>query len=134
MGISDSQIINSRKEEKMTVKECYNAMGANYDEVMGRLRTEERVKKFLLKVVNDKSYDLLTKSIEEKNVEEAFRAAHTMKGVCQNLSLTRLYHSASELSEVLRDRQDYGEDVEPVLEKVKEDYAQMIAEIQKLGE
>lgn len=116
----------------MTVKECYEAMGANYDEIMGRLRTEERVKKFLLKVLSDKSYELLTTSIEEKNMEEAFRAAHTMKGVCQNLSLTRLYHSASELSEVLRDRQEYGEDIEPVLERVKEDYAQMIAQIQLL--
>lgn len=116
----------------MTVKECYEAIGANYEEVMGRLRTEERVKKFLLKVLNDKSYDLLTSSMEARNIEEAFRAAHTMKGVCQNLSLTRLYHSASELSEVLRDRSDYGEDIEPVLERVKEDYAQMIAQIQQL--
>lgn len=116
----------------MTVKECYDAIGANYDEVMGRLRTEERVKKFVLKVLNDKSYELLTKSMEEKNIEEAFRAAHTLKGVCQNLSLTRLYHSASELSEVLRDRHDYGEDIEPALDKVKEDYAQMIAAIQKV--
>lgn len=116
----------------MTVKECYDAMGANYEEIMGRLRTEERVKKFLLKVLNDKSYDLLTTSMEERNIEEAFRAAHTIKGVCQNLSLTRLYESANELSEMLRGRSEYGGDIEPVLEKVKEDYAQMIAQIQKL--
>lgn len=116
----------------MTVKECYDAIGANYEEIMGRLRTEERVKKFLLKVLNDKSYELLTKSVEEGNIEEAFRAAHTIKGVCQNLSLTRLYQSASELSELLRGRQEYGEDIDPVLEKVKEDYAQMIAQIQQL--
>lgn len=116
----------------MTVKECYDAMGANYEEIMGRLRTEERVKKFLLKVLKDKSYDLLTTSMEERNIEEAFRAAHTIKGVCQNLSLTRLYESANELSEMLRGRSEYGGDIEPVLEKVKEDYAQMIAQIQKL--
>ena len=65
----------------MTVKECYDAIGANYEEIMGRLRTEERVKKFLLKVLSDKSYDLLIQSIEERNMEEAFRAAHTMKGI-----------------------------------------------------
>lgn len=116
----------------MTVKECYDAIGANYEEVMGRLRTEERVKKFLLKVLTDKSYGLLIQSMEERNIEEAFRAAHTIKGVCQNLSLTRLYHSASDLSEVLRDRHDYGEDIEPVLAKVKEDYAQMTAKIREL--
>ena len=116
----------------MTVKECYDAIGANFDEIMSRLRTEERVKKFLLKVLNDKSYDLLIKSMEERNMEEAFRAAHTIKGVCQNLSLTCLYQSASELSDVLRDRKDYGEDIEPALEKVKEDYERMIAQIRKV--
>lgn len=116
----------------MTVKECYEAMGANYEEVAGRLRTEERIKKFVLKVLNDKSYDLLMTSMESRNIEEAFRAAHTIKGVCQNLSLTRLYESASDLSEILRDRHEYGEDIEPALEKVKEDYAQMTECIRQL--
>ena len=37
----------------MTVKQCYEAMEANYEEVESRLRTEERIKKFLLKVLND---------------------------------------------------------------------------------
>ena len=56
----------------MTVKECYEIIGANYEEVESRLRTEERIKKFLLKVLNDKSYDLLCDSIKQKNMEEAF--------------------------------------------------------------
>lgn len=116
----------------MTIKECYDAIGANYEEIIGRLRTEERVKKFLMKVLSDKSYDLLINSLEERNIEEAFRAAHTIKGVCQNLSLTRLYQSSSELAELLRGRQDYGEDIEPLLERVKEDYAQMTEQIRKL--
>lgn len=116
----------------MTVKECYELMGADYEGVMSRLRTEERVKKFLLKVLNDKSYDLLLDSIEGGNVEEAFRAAHTMKGVCQNLSLTPLYESASALSEVLRDQKEFGAEVEPALAKVKEDYAQMTTHIRAL--
>ena len=46
----------------MTVKECYELIGADYESVMGRLRTEERVKKFLLKFLNDKRYDLLLDS------------------------------------------------------------------------
>lgn len=116
----------------MTVKECYELIGADYEGVIGRLRTEERVKKFLFKVLDDKSYTLLLDSIEDGNVEEAFRAAHTMKGVCQNLSLTPLYESASALSETLRNQKEFGEDVAPALEKVKEDYAQMTAHIREL--
>ena len=47
----------------MTVKECYDAMGADYEDVFARLRKDERIQKFLLKVMNDKSYDLLCSSL-----------------------------------------------------------------------
>ena len=43
----------------MTVKECYDAMGADYEDVLGRLRKDERIQKFVLKLLNDKSYELL---------------------------------------------------------------------------
>ena len=29
----------------MTIQECYKEMGADYEEVQSRLRTEERIKK-----------------------------------------------------------------------------------------
>lgn len=116
----------------MTVRECYEAMGADYEDVAGRLRTDERIKKFVLKLLNDKSYDLLISSIESGDMKEAFRAAHTLKGVCQNLSVTKLYHSASKLADRLRDGQEYGEDVAPLLEQVKKDYALARDCIQKL--
>lgn len=116
----------------MTVRECYEAMGANYADVEGRLRTEERIQKFLLRVLNDTSYDLLCSSIEERNMPEAFRAAHTIKGICQNLSLDRLYVSANELAELLRNREEYGADLEPALEQIKEDYQMTIECIRKL--
>ena len=62
----------------MTVKECYEEMGASYDEVFGRLRTDERIAKFLRRVADDKSMELLESSIATGNAEEAFRAAHTI--------------------------------------------------------
>ena len=68
----------------MTLKECYQAMDASYDEVISRLRSERMVQKFALKFLNDGSYQLLISSMEEGNCEEAFRAAHTIKGVCQD--------------------------------------------------
>ena len=42
--------------------------------------------------------------MENKNYEDAFRSAHTLKGVCQNLSFDRLYEVSNELTELLRDR------------------------------
>ena len=60
----------------MTIKECYQALEGNYEEVIGRLMREKTVQKFVLKFLNDKSYELLLTSLEAGNVEDAFRAAH----------------------------------------------------------
>lgn len=118
----------------MTVQECYKAIEADWDGVLSRLRTEERVKKFLLLFLKDTSYELLCSSLSDKNTEEAFRAAHTIKGVSQNLSLTKLYEASAELSDILRNRSDYGEDIEPGFEKVKAEYLKTVRNIKKLEE
>lgn len=86
----------------MTIQECYKEMGADYEEVFHRLPRESMVRKFALMFLNDDSYPKLEQALKEGNVKEAFRAAHTLKGVCQNLGFTNLYQPAYELTEVLR--------------------------------
>ena len=116
----------------MTVKECYKAFGGNYEECFSRLRDDARIIKFLGKVVDDGSFKLLCDSLEARNMPEAFRAAHTLKGVCLNLSLTKLYVSSEKLTESLRNRTEYGDDIEPMLEQVKQDYEVTISNIRKI--
>ena len=58
----------------MTLKECYAALGGDYDEAMGRLRSEKLVQKFVLKFLNDGSYRLLCDSLASGDRDEAFRA------------------------------------------------------------
>ena len=62
----------------MTLQECYAALGGDYNEAMGRLRSERLVQKFVLKFPGDGSFDLLQRSLAEQNYSEAFRAAHTV--------------------------------------------------------
>ena len=108
----------------MTLQECYAAMGGNYESAVGRLRSERLVQKFILKFLDDGSYDLLCKSLEEKNYEEAFRAAHTIKGVCQNLSIDKLQDSSSRLCEALRN--GYTPEAGALAEEVRADYSQTV--------
>ena len=105
----------------MTLKECYEKMEANYEEVIGRLRSERLVQKFALKFLDDPSYRLLITSMEEKNYEEAFRAAHTIKGVCQNLAFDRLGRSSSQLCEALRG--GFHPEAPQLFELTRQDYA-----------
>lgn len=111
----------------MTLQACYAALSGNYDEVLGRLRSERLVQKFVLKFLEDGSYDLLCRSMAEENYEEAFRAAHTLKGVCQNLSFDQLYGSSAKLCEALRG--GYHPEAPALVEQVRADYQQTAAAI-----
>ena len=90
------------EEKNMTVKECYEQMGADYEGVLGRLRSEVLIKKFAKKFLDDGSFRSLKDNLVQKNGEEAFRAAHTLKGVCQNLGFDNLFAPSQELTEKLR--------------------------------
>lgn len=86
----------------MTLQECYAALGGGYEDVLGRLGSERLVRRFVVKFLDDPSYLLLAEALESGNYEEAFRASHTIKGICQNLSFPLLLESSSKLTEALR--------------------------------
>ena len=67
----------------MTVKECYEKMGANYENVLSRLGgSEALVKRLVLKFLDDASYQKLEEQLLNKNVEEAFpRGAYPEGGL-----------------------------------------------------
>ena len=116
----------------MNLKDCYEAFGGNFDEVLGRLRREPTVQKFAFKFLDDKSYDLLISSLEQGNSEEAFRAAHTIKGMCQNLGFNTLLASSAELTEALRS--GLTPEAGPLCERVKEDYGRTVTAIRSFQE
>lgn len=113
----------------MTLEECYTALDGDYADVISRLRSEKLVQKFALKFLNDDNFNLLCHSLEEKQYEEAFRAAHTIKGVCQNLSFTRLLHSSDQLTEALRS--GWTPEVEALFQQTSADYHQTVDAILK---
>ena len=104
----------------MTVKECYEQMGADYEGVLGRLRSEGLIKKFAKKFLDDGSFQSLKVNLAQGNGEEAFRAAHTLKGVCQNLGFDNLYQVSFNITEKLRGGETDG--CEELFAKVEEQY------------
>lgn len=106
----------------MDLRQCYEKMGGNYDDVFGRLKSEDRIKRFLMRVVEDGNFKLLCDSLEARDIPTAFRAAHTLKGVCLNFSLDRLLASASAVTEALRNKTEYDPAVQPLLDKLTADY------------
>ena len=82
----------------MTIKQCYQAMGADFEEISQRIPSEAMIRKFAVKFPEDKSFAELTKALEQGNVETAFRAAHTIKGLCLTLGFSHLTAPASGLT------------------------------------
>ena len=86
-----------------TLREAYESVGADYDDVLHRLMdSDDMVARFAGKFLDDPSFGQLEEALAAGNVEPAFRAAHTLKGVAQNLGLVNVYKPASELTELLR--------------------------------
>ena len=112
----------------MTLEECYAAMGGDYADAIGRLRSERMIQKFVLKVPKDESFNLLCRSWDAKDYKEAFRASHTIKGICQNLSITRLGDSAARLTDALRE--GWTPPADELAEEVFRDYQDTINAIQ----
>ena len=91
---------------------------------------QQMVQRFAIRFLNDKSYETLEAALKEKDVDSAFRAAHTLKGVCVNLGFDKLYEVSSALTEKLRAKELDGTDV--MFEKVKEQYDITVNAIRKL--
>ena len=101
-----------------------------YNEVFRRLYNEAMIRKFVLLFPKDDSFHNLEAALKEQNVKEAFRAAHTLKGVCQNLGFSNLYAPAVTLTETLRAGQLDG--TEEQFAEVEKQYRITMAAIQAL--
>lgn len=112
-------------------KQEFASYGIDSDEGLQRFLNQENIYiKFLKKFPDDPSYQEMLKGIEEENIEVAFQAAHTLKGVSGNLALTKLHQATCTLVEQLRmsDMSHLDESLPPV----KEAYEQVMACIHKL--
>jgi len=103
----------------MLTIEKLRAYGANVDEGMGRCMNNEA---FYLRLVNmaadDGGFEKLRAAMESGDRKESFEAAHALKGMLGNLSLTPVCRPASELTELLRSETGNAEDGGPLLEEI----------------
>lgn len=102
----------------MTLQQFYEAIDGDYKGVTERLPSEAFILRFALKFLQDDSFPNLKNALEAKDAQTAFRAAHTLKGVCQNLGFDALYKPAAALTEALRGGSlDGSDELFPAVEK-----------------
>lgn len=100
--------------------------GIDVDGALERfLGNQALMEKFLKKFPADTNFAKLETAIKQENKEEALAASHTLKGVCGNLSIQKLFDLVSEQVSLFRaDEWEKAVDMMPemrtVYEKVKE--------------
>ena len=103
--------------------------GIDYDDGVKRLMGNSMIfEKCLMKFPADDSFSKLKRELENANCEEAFKAAHTLKGVAANLSMTRLAAKADDCCEELRTGNIVNAKV--IFPVVEEEYNSVIAALE----
>ena len=126
-----------QETEVVTIKEFYDVTGSDYNDAIKRFMDERRLEKFVKMFLDDPSYRDLETCLAQSDLEEAFHAVHTLKGVCLNLSFSRFYESASAVTETLRSAKSDREQLGPVyscMEVLRKDYSAIIAAIHQIGQ
>lgn len=121
----------------MLLKECYDAFGGSYESVKERISKDEIIKKFVIKFLSEPSYGELCDALETEDYETAFRAAHSLKGVSDNLGFQKLGSSSSLLTECLRGKNEQQIDKQQckeLFESVSEDYNEVMEAVRTLAE
>jgi HPt (histidine-containing phosphotransfer) domain-containing protein len=98
--------------------------GIDYDGGVQRLMgNEEMYESFLKMFAKDESFAGLEKAMADKDYDQAFLQAHTLKGVAGNLSMKRLYDYMVPFVDMLRNGADIPMAVKsfPELKKIYEE-------------
>jgi len=113
------------------VRSKLESVGMNVGTAMERfMNNEALLERFLKKFVNDKSYQELVNAVERKDVDAAFAAAHTLKGVSANLSLDDLQKAADKQTECFRGKDfEAGAELMPLVTEVYENTIAVLKEV-----
>lgn len=84
------------------IQDAYEKIGADYNDVVRRLTSEALVVRFAGKFLQDNSFENLRTSLANNDVNGAFLASHTLKGIAQNMGFSNLFEPSNALAEFLR--------------------------------
>ncbi len=91
--------------------------GADVAATLKRFMGNEKIyMKFLMKFPEDKNYDAIMENMKKQDYDAVFNGVHTLKGVCANLGLNPVYNAASQITELLRNREKQQIDIDKLNE------------------
>ena len=102
-------------------KEKLQAYGVNLDSALNRFMDNEQFyERILSKFPMDENFILMERSINENNISQAFRHAHTLKGLAATLDLTNISDILIPMTEKLRAGESEG--IQDLFDQLKVQY------------
>lgn len=115
----------------MTIKECYEQFEGDYEDAMERFGSDALIDRFMLKFPNN-GPEYMTEfmnAFQDGDVESAFKAAHTLKGIAANLSFERFRKAADVVTEQLRPLVDNAQP--DAVEELEKSYQLLMEKLQQ---
>ena len=104
--------------------------GVDYNTALERfMGKDDLYKRFLVKFLDDENFNKLEENLDNKNVEEAFKCAHTLKGLSGNLGFDNLLEEDAQIVEILRSGSLEG--VDELFAVLKEKYNRLCDTIKR---
>lgn len=117
----------------MKLKEMYDQLESNWEEVVGRFAGNEKLLlKFTKKFQTDLSYSNLCDAVEKEDHDQILLHAHTLKGVALNLGFDCLGKEAAKVVKDVREEK-YG-DIPADFLRTKEEHEKVIQLLSQLDE
>ena len=118
----------------MKLSSFYARCGGNYADAVARFQGEAPVLRFLRMLPDDDSLSNLLDDVSRGDAPAAFRAAHTVRGIAQNLGLPRLASTAADLTECLRGQTVIPPEAHVLCDTVRQSCDEILSLIAQLEE
>ena len=89
----------------MELMDFYNAIGENYDLLLSRLLSSDRIEKYLTIFFSENSIEDLKTQVINNDFQSAINTAHTLKGVTATLGFDHLSSDICGLHGVLKNNE-----------------------------
>lgn len=112
-------------------KEQLRNAGVNVSTGINRFMNNETLyTKFLSKFPMDNTFNNLKEQLAKKNIQEAFLAAHSLKGICGNLELSSLTDIINPMTDKLKSGQING--IDEMMENLEKHYSEICSIIKNI--
>lgn len=117
----------------MDVKELYQILDANYEEISTRLMEDDIIKRSVFQFKDTNPFPEIQDAYREHDVVRLFDALHTLKEIVEELSLNKLLEITSMLCEVTRYKNVFDDEViGPLMQTFVQEYNHTISCINEL--